>query len=146
MKYISKSAEETKEIARDLAKQFKDKVGIIGLSGELGAGKTIFTQGFAEGLGITEKVSSPTFTIIKQHQIPNSNRTLYHIDLYRLENQKDFYNLGLEELFLNKNSLILIEWVDKLPNDLFKEIIELKFRILEGNKRLIEIDSVDKTR
>jgi len=78
-KYISNSEEETKQIARKITKETKSR--FFALSGELGAGKTVFAQGFAKGLGIKEKIISPTFVLIRQHQIPKTKKVLYHIDL-----------------------------------------------------------------
>lgn len=139
MQYTSNSAEETKTIAKKIAQAFKDKGGVIGLSGELGAGKTCFTQGFAEGLGIKEKITSPTFTIIKQHSVPNSNKTLYHIDLYRLE-KLNIKELGLEELLDESNTIVLIEWVDKL-NNLKSTIKIIKISITGEDRRVIDIQN-----
>ncbi len=136
MKYISKSAEETKEIAKKLAEQVKNKSVVIGISGELGAGKTTFTQGFAEGLGITEKINSPTFTIIKQHNIPNSSKNLYHIDLYRLENP-NIKELGIEEIVSDNNSILLIEWPEKTEIGLTNKI---NINKLSEDLREISID------
>ena len=103
-KYICKSEVELKKLAAKLSKEYES--GVIGLYGELGAGKTTFVQGFAQGLGIEEKIISPTFVLIRQHPIPKSNKTLYHIDLYRLENNVDIESLGIKELFDDSNNLI----------------------------------------
>ena len=122
MVYQSKSADETQKIAEEIAEQFKQKGGVIALSGELGAGKTTFTQGFAKALGINEKVISPTFVLIRQHQIPESERMLFHIDLYRLEGSIDAKELGLWDMTNGKN-IILIEWAEKIKNQLPKECL-----------------------
>lgn len=111
--YISNSEDETKQIAKTLAKN--TAASVFALTGPLGAGKTIFVQGFARGLGITEKIISPTFVLIRQHRIPHSSKVLYHIDLYRLEDVKDLKQLGLEEILPNKQNIVLIEWAEKLP-------------------------------
>lgn len=115
-KIYTKSGNETKKIARDLAKDFLIG-GIIALSGELGAGKTTFAQGFAEGLGIKDKIISPTFLIIRQYKIPNQKNFFYHIDLYRLENV-NLKESGLEEIFSDQNNVVLVEWADKIARDL----------------------------
>lgn len=138
-KYISHSENETKQIAEDLAK--KTKGHIFALTGELGAGKTTFVQGFAKGLGIQEKIISPTFVLIRQHQIPKSSKTLYHIDLYRLENKDEFKNLGLEELLNESDHLLLIEWADKIKYLLPKNTIWVYFRRLTENQREIIVKS-----
>lgn len=129
---ISNSAEETKQIAAQVAAQFKNHGGIIALVGDLGAGKTTFAQGFAQELGITEKIISPTFVLIRQHQVPNSNgkiseKMLFHIDLYRLEGEIHSKDLGLQEMFDNPENVILIEWAEKIASFLPKSVLTVKF-------------------
>ncbi|MBU0999806.1 tRNA (adenosine(37)-N6)-threonylcarbamoyltransferase complex ATPase subunit type 1 TsaE [Patescibacteria group bacterium] len=133
-KYISLSEDETKKIAESIAKNTKSN--IFALTGKLGAGKTIFVQGFAKGLGITEKITSPTFVLIHQHKIPKSSKILYHIDLYRLENLQDINNLGLEEIISNPNNIVLIEWAKKLKK-LPKTTVRITFEKTKENTRAI---------
>lgn len=135
-KYISKSAEETKQIAAKLAK--KNKGRIFALSGELGAGKTIFVQGFAQGLGITEKIISPTFVLVRQHPIPNTKKVLYHIDLYRLEDIKDINQLGLSEIWSDPNNYVLIEWAERIKDFLPKETVKINIE-KEDQNRIITV-------
>jgi tRNA threonylcarbamoyladenosine biosynthesis protein TsaE len=134
----SQSAQDTREFAASLAEQFKSEGGTLALIGDLGSGKTTFTQGFAEALGIKEKIASPTFTLIKQHQIPRTERTLYHLDLYRLE-EVNPDELGLTDLFQQKEDIVLIEWAEKLEDKLPKEALVIKFKHLEENQRQIEL-------
>ncbi len=108
------SLAQTEEFAINFAKKFTGSV--IALIGELGAGKTTFVKGFAKGLGITDQIISPTFVLMRQHKIPNSNNTLYHLDLYRLEGTINTRSIGLNELFHDPHALILIEWADRLPS------------------------------
>ena len=110
------SALETKEFAKNLAKNFSGG-GVIALFGDLGAGKTTFAQGFGEGLEIKDKITSPTFLVIKQYPIPNQKNFFYHIDLYRLENI-DLKNSGLEEILTEDSNVVLIEWADKIIDHL----------------------------
>lgn len=137
-KYISNSVEETKRIAAKLTKQIPH--GVIALTGELGAGKTTFVQGFAKGLGIQDKIISPTFVLIRQHPIPNTTRVLYHIDLYRLEDVKSFQQLGLEEIWSNPNNIVLIEWAEKLKQ-LPKGTIKISIQKEGSDKRRLIIES-----
>ncbi|MCL4365971.1 tRNA (adenosine(37)-N6)-threonylcarbamoyltransferase complex ATPase subunit type 1 TsaE [Patescibacteria group bacterium] len=138
-KYISNSDTQTQEIAAKLAKETKNH--IFALNGELGAGKTVFVQGFAKALEIKDKIISPTFVLMRQHQIPNTKKVLYHIDLYRLENITDIGQLGLEEIWSNPNNVILIEWAEKI-NKLPKGTIKI-FIHKEGlNKRKILVFNV----
>lgn len=135
-KYISKSDNETQRIAARLAKESKNN--IFALTGELGAGKTIFVQGFAKGLGIKEKIISPTFVLIRQHPIPNTLKILYHIDLYRLKSMSDFKEIGLEEILSDPNNIVLIEWADRLKT-LPKKTVKI-FITKGDNNRLITVD------
>lgn len=110
----------------------------MALIGDLGSGKTTFTQGFARALGIHEKIASPTFTLIRQHELPDRNRTLYHLDLYRLE-EINVDELGLTDLFNQTQDIILIEWAEKLGDQLPKNALAIRFKHLTDNKREIEI-------
>ena len=139
-KYISHSENETKKIAESFAK--KTKGNIFALSGELGAGKTIFVQGFAKGLRIKEKIISPTFVLIRQHPIPTTTKILYHIDLYRLEDVSDLKNIGLEEILSDPNNIVLIEWAEKIESMLLKNTIKINITKEGSYSRLISI-SID---
>lgn len=136
-KYISNSPRETQDFAKKLAKDFKKTGGIIALTGELGAGKTTFVQGFAKGLGIKEKIISPTFVLIRQHKIPNSDNFLFHIDLYRLEEKVNPKTLGLEDMLKNKENIILIEWGEKIKELSAKETFWINFRKQTNDSRKI---------
>jgi tRNA threonylcarbamoyladenosine biosynthesis protein TsaE len=137
IKIITKSNLETQKFASDFAKSFKGN--IVALSGSLGAGKTTFTQGFAKGLGIKDKIISPTFVLIRQHQIPKSKKTLFHIDLYRLENRDDFKNLGLMDLFTNTDNIILVEWAEKANDLLPKNTTWIYFKSINLDTRELNI-------
>lgn len=131
-KFISNSEAETKKIAAGIAG--KKKGNVYALTGELGAGKTIFAQGFARGLGIKEKIISPTFVLIRQHPVPNNNQIFYHVDLYRLENPE----IGLSDLWSDPNNILLIEWADKLKK-LPKETVKIYMKKAGEEKRLITL-------
>lgn len=135
--YQTFSEKETKNLAKKLAGKIKS--GVVALTGELGAGKTTFVQGFANGLGIKEKIISPTFVLIRQHKIPKSENTLFHIDLYRLENLKDLKQLGLEEILFNPNNIVLIEWAGKIKSLLPKNAVWVFLEIFNQNSRKISI-------
>lgn len=138
MVITSTSTKDTQQLAAAIADRFKTKGGIIALIGDLGAGKTTFTQGFAQALDISDKIASPTFTLMRQHQLPNSDRTLYHLDLYRLE-EINPTELGLSELFQQKDDIILIEWAEKLGDKLPKEALIIKLIHGNADNRMIEI-------
>lgn len=137
---VTKSVDETKEFARTFAVlKPHHKPLIIALNGDLGAGKTAFVQGFAEGLKITDKIISPTFVLIRQHKVPNTDQTLHHIDLYRLEENTDIKTLGVEDLLKNQNNIVLIEWADKIKDHLPNNTIYISIEKLNENHRKITI-------
>lgn len=136
-KVITKSAEETKKLAKKIAEDFKDSGGVIALIGNLGVGKTTFTQGFAGELGIKERVTSPTFVLLRQHALPYSERIFYHLDLYRLENV-NLFELGLKEIFdsaTKDKNIVLIEWAEKIADQFPKETLFIKFNKVGENIR-----------
>lgn len=130
---------ETKDLAGKLAKNFMEG-GIIALQGELGAGKTTFAQGFAQGLGIKSKIISPTFLIIRQYPIPNQKNFFYHIDLYRLE-KVDIKSSGLDEIFSDPKNIVLIEWSERLRKEDFPKSTVVKIIKLPEDSREIRIDN-----
>jgi tRNA threonylcarbamoyladenosine biosynthesis protein TsaE len=114
----SNSEEKTIKIGKTLGQSLQPPQ-IILLYGELGSGKTTFTRGLTEGLGVIDStlVHSPSFTLVNEY--PTQNGIFYHIDLYRLENQRDLDSIGLEEI-LSSHSIIIVEWPEKLspePSD-----------------------------
>lgn len=134
--YITNSANETKDLAQNLAKNFK---GVLALQGNLGTGKTTFTQGFAKGLRIKDKIISPTFVLIREHKIPKTDKILFHIDLYRLEDSSQLKPLGLDDLFKNPSAITLIEWPEKAKEILPKNTTYLKIDVVSENKRKITV-------
>ena len=144
MEIITKSAKETQKVGRFLAEEISDKrehasgvkdknkAVVIGLEGDLGGGKTTFIQGFAKGLGIKNKITSPTFVIMKKYD------SLYHIDCYRIKD-KDLLELDFNEIINNKHNFVVIEWAEKVKKILPKNILWLKFEYLDKNKRKIVI-------
>ena len=113
---------------------------IICLYGDLGCGKTTFTQGFAGYFGI-KRIISPTFVIIKKYQVSSIKyqaiKTIYHIDLYRLENVEEIKAVGLEEIINDKNAIVIIEWAERMGELLPKNRIDIKFRYVGENEREI---------
>lgn len=134
---FSKSVKETNKIAFNLAKKAlkSRKPFIIGLEGNLGSGKTTFTQGFAKGLGIKERILSPTFVILKRFKIKNKN--FYHIDCYRIKNPKEILDLGFKEIVNNPKNIVAIEWADKIKRIMPKDTLWLKFKLIDEFSREI---------
>lgn len=138
MEKISKSPEETLEIARNIANNLPDG-GTICLYGELGAGKTVFCKGFAEALGIEQKaIKSPTFTILREYKLEKGQK-LYHYDFYRQSEPDQILIQSLEEHDKDGN-YILIEWPERIEDFLNEQRVEV--RIKAGTNQSERIISV----
>ena len=118
----SHSETETQNFAYNLASKLQ-KGDIIVLSGELGSGKTKFTEGFLKYFNLEEEISSPTFTIVNEYK--NNNINIYHFDVYRLEDIDEFYAIGGEEYFTS--GICIIEWGEIIENALPKDYIKILF-------------------
>jgi len=134
MKIITGSPAETRKFAQGFARKLR-KGDILCLKGELGSGKTTFIQGLARGLGIRGNVVSPTFVLLAEYKgkIP-----LYHFDLYRLNSTEEIRALGYEEFFYG-SGITVIEWAEKLKELMPEKYIEVRFKIINKNKREIVI-------
>jgi tRNA threonylcarbamoyladenosine biosynthesis protein TsaE len=144
-KFQTKSEKETenlgKKIGRKILKEKPSKIAkIIALEGDLGGGKTTFLKGFAKGLGIREKILSPTFIIFRKFEIRNSKfKNFYHVDCYRIEKIKEILNLGFREIIKDPKNIVAIEWAEKIKKILPKKVIKIKFKILGKKRREILI-------
>jgi len=143
MRYTTKTEKETFTLAKKFAKKLKGGE-VIGLIGDLGAGKTIFSKGMAMGLGIKKHISSPTFVIMKVYKIPNrrfqtSNSQFIHIDAYRLKSHKDMEAIGALEYLQKPGAVAIIEWADKIKKILPKNTIFVKILNKGDNLRIINI-------
>lgn len=135
----SHSPEETFALGKQLAESVSPG-DILTLTGDLGTGKTVFVKGFAEGLGIREPVTSPTFTILCEYT--TGRFPLYHFDVYRIEDEDEMYAVGLDE-YVNGEGVCLIEWAEKisdmLPRPLTRITIEKDLsKDLDYRKIIIE--------
>lgn len=119
--WISTSVKETQQMAERLARYLKPG-DVLALDGDLGAGKTNFTQGLARGLGVTAVVNSPTFTIIKEY---SGRYPLYHMDVYRLEDEWE--DLGFDEYFYG-DGITVVEWPSRIAGSLPDERLWIEFR------------------
>lgn len=132
-KITTKSEKDTIELAENFeAEKFSGM--IICLNGDLGSGKTVFTKGFAAALGIDEVITSPTFNIIKEYL--NGEMPLFHMDVYRLEGNIE--GTGIQEYF-DKNGVTIIEWAEMIEDYLPEERLEIKFKVIGENKRILKI-------
>lgn len=129
-KITTRNERETIELAQNFESE-KFPNMIICLDGELGSGKTIFTKGIANALGIDQNITSPTFTIIKEYE---GELPLYHMDVYRLNGNID--GIGIEEYF-TKGGVVVIEWAETIKDILPKERLDIKFKIVDENKRVL---------
>lgn len=132
---ISPDAKETISIAKDLA-SFIPTDHTLALYGDLGAGKTTFVKGLAKAWGINEEITSPTYNI---YTIYKGQRTLIHLDAYRLSNETEIENLFLEEFLLSPYCLV-VEWPEKIASILPKNSWRLYFSILEDKSHLIKLE------
>jgi tRNA threonylcarbamoyladenosine biosynthesis protein TsaE len=135
MQKITNSSDETKKLAQDFTKRLKGGE-IIALFGDLGSGKTTFTQGLAKGLGVKERITSPTFVILNLHKA-KKGLELAHFDLYRLNNEADLEGIGATDYLGKKNIISVIEWAEKARKLLPKNTIWINFEHIEKNKRKI---------
>lgn len=130
-KITSRSETDTVEIAQNLeSEKFPNMV--ICLYGDLGSGKTVFSKGFAQALGIAEPVTSPTFNIIKEYT--SGEMPLYHMDVYRLDGKVD--GVGIDEYY-NKNGVVIIEWADTIEDYLPEERLDIKFKTIDEDSRML---------
>ena len=130
-KWTSFDEKETIELAENLeSEKFPNMV--ICLKGDLGSGKTVFTKGFANALGITDTITSPTFNIVKEYY--NGEMPLFHMDVYRIDEAN--VQIDFHEYFVKKG-VTIIEWSDLIADELPRERLEISFRILGENKRML---------
>ncbi len=129
-KFTSRSVEDTLTIAENIESE-KFPGMIICLYGDLGSGKTVFVKGFAASLGITDNITSPTFTIVKEYM--GGEMPLYHMDVYRLLDNEDF---GVEDYF-NQDGICIIEWADLILDRLPSERLDIHFKVLDENTRVL---------
>ena len=136
-KLITNSFLETQKFGEDFAKSLKGGE-VIALYGDLGSGKTTFVQGLAKGLGIDQRIISPTFIIMRTYELTNTVvKKFYHVDLYRIETEHDVEGLGLLELMHDPQNIVVIEWPEKLENLLPDNRIDFVFRYLGDDQREI---------
>ena len=135
--FITQSAEETIVLGRSLAAALVPPKLVV-LRGELGAGKTTLVKGIAEGFhaASADNVTSPTFTLVHEYRGPEVS--LYHIDLYRVDTQRELETLGLDD-FRDEKSVLLIEWGEKFPRFVQERDVEITFERMSENERQIRV-------
>jgi tRNA threonylcarbamoyladenosine biosynthesis protein TsaE len=133
MKSVAHGPAETRALAREFSLGLGEK-SVVGLTGDLGAGKTEFVKGIAEGLGSSDPVTSPTFTLV--HEYRSGRLPLFHMDFYRLETEKELDEIGFED-YLYQAGICAIEWADRFPNRLPRDVIEVEIQIGPDDERVI---------
>ncbi len=131
------SEKETEAFAASLARELPPG-SVIALHGNLGAGKTVFSRGFARGLGITEPISSPTYTIIQEYKLPDS-RWFFHLDLYRIDNYVSALAFGVEEYLENPDAYVILEWPLRIKEILPDNTINIHIEHLTEDSRRITV-------
>lgn len=130
---ITKSKTQTQKFASKLAGQILKKgpgkqARILALSGDLGAGKTTFTQGFIKALGVKHHVTSPTFMIVRRYELKNKKfLNVFHFDLYRIHQSKEILSLDFRKIVRNPENIVVIEWPERLEKLLPKSVMEISF-------------------
>jgi tRNA threonylcarbamoyladenosine biosynthesis protein TsaE len=131
--FITTSAKQTQKMGELLAQEIKGGA-VICLSGDLGSGKTTFTQGLLKGLKVAGPYTSPTFVIMKKYK-----NNIFHFDAYRV-GAKDILNLGWEEIIADKNNIIIVEWADWIKKIIPTNALRIKFTWMNENKRKIALN------
>lgn len=137
--FVTNSKEETVRLAKSLAAKLKNH-DVIFFTGGLGMGKTAFTQGLCDGLGIKAQVTSPTFAIVNQYDgVPLS---LFHFDMYRIENEDQLYNIGFYD-YLDYDGVLAIEWSENIKDFFDDATVRVHFEKTGDTERKITVEGVD---
>lgn len=141
---ITKSAKETARVGEELARYLasREEGHILCLYGQLGSGKTTFTQGFARGLGITSRLLSPTFIIVRRYQIPKKEMFLYHVDLYRLNKASEMEEIGIPEIFADLASYTVVEWAERLGYLMPRKRVDIHFTTAQDDSHGVRIEGL----
>ena len=136
--FISHSQLETEEVGRKLAEKLPGG-SVVAMYGDLGAGKTAFVRGMAKGMGLSCRVSSPTFTIVNEYL---GERELIHFDMYRLSSADELFDIGWED-YLSRNAVCAVEWSENVQDAFFGDEIVVRIEKLNDTDRKILIEGVD---
>jgi len=141
---VTSSPQETIELAQKIARKLKGGE-ILALTGDLGSGKTTFVKGLAEGLKVADTITSPTFVMLKPYSAKIKQRPieLVHVDAYRAENIEDIKSVGIEDYLDRSDTILAVEWAEKIAEILPKNTIKIKFQTIDKDKREITYDTGD---
>ena len=136
MDYLSNSVEETEALGAELAGRLEPG-DVVAFTGDLGAGKTAFVRGLARGLGIPDRVTSPTFTIVNEYE--GGRLPLFHFDMYRLASSEELFDIGWED-YLARGGVCAVEWSENIADALEGDLVQVDLRRGDGeNERIITI-------
>lgn len=139
MEYISNSAQETEALGERLAARLRPG-DVIAYTGDLGAGKTAFTRGLARGLGVIDRVTSPTFTIVNEYE--GGRLPLFHFDLYRMDSPEELFDIGWED-YLARGGVCAVEWSENVADALERDTVRVDIRRGgEESRRVISVEPV----
>ncbi|MCD6232996.1 tRNA (adenosine(37)-N6)-threonylcarbamoyltransferase complex ATPase subunit type 1 TsaE [bacterium] len=145
-KFLINSPEEMKILGKEIAesqlvRKHKKAAIVFGLQGNLGSGKTTFLQGFAQGLGLKERILSPTFVIMKRFRFNNSAtkqfNDFFHIDCYRIKKPEEILDIGFKKVISNPRNIVCVEWADRIKKIMPPNTIWLRFSFLGKEKRKV---------
>ena len=140
MEYLSNSAQETEALGERLAAVLRPG-DVVAYTGDLGAGKTAFTRGLARGLGVPDRVTSPTFTIVNEYE--GGRLPLFHFDLYRMESPEELFDIGWED-YLARGGVCAVEWSERMEDALEPGAVRVDIRRGgDDGQRLITIEGVE---
>ena len=136
MDYLSNSVEETEALGAELAGRLEPG-DVVAFTGDLGAGKTAFVRGLTRGLGIPDRVTSPTFTIVNEYE--GGRLPLFHFDMYRLGSADELYDIGWED-YLARGAVCAVEWSENVEDAFFGDEVRLTIEKLSDTARKITIE------
>ena len=140
MRYVTNSEEETEALGARLAAVLTPGT-VVAFTGDLGAGKTAFTRGLARGLGVTDRVTSPTFTIVNEYE--GGRLPLFHFDMYRLGSSEELFGIGWED-YLARGGVCAVEWSENVEDALEEDAVRVDIRRGDGEDwRVIAIEGVE---
>ena len=139
-RFIANSTDETVGIAKIISKKIKPGDTIL-LYGDLGAGKTTFTKSLIKELGVNGNVTSPTFTLVNEYTV--NNLKINHFDMYRIDDESEVQEIGIDEMFADKNSINIVEWPQKVSSYLPQDCIQISINILGENEREFIVEGID---
>jgi tRNA threonylcarbamoyladenosine biosynthesis protein TsaE len=143
MQLVSQNADDTRAIAARFAARIRTLMPgrtaalVVALRGDLGAGKTTFTQGVAHALGVATRPKSPTFMLAKEYPVPGTPYSLWHLDCYRLTGHQDLATLDMHSLFADPTNIILVEWPERVGDGLPRDRIDIHFQHTGADTRSI---------